>query len=79
MSPEIAEHPALSPREQQILAHLVQGETYQAIAHRLGLSPYTIDTYVRRLRSKTGASNRIQLAYLAFQLGLLPQPTPTAR
>ncbi|WP_329566395.1 response regulator transcription factor [Kitasatospora sp. NBC_01266] len=61
--------PALAPREQEVLALLAQGETYGAIARRLGVSPHTVDTYLRRLRSKTGTTNRTQLAYLAFQLG----------
>ncbi|SEP61618.1 regulatory protein, luxR family [Streptomyces sp. yr375] len=63
---------ALSPREQEVLAHLAQGCTYRIIARRMGLSPHTVDTYVRRLRGKTGSVNRIQLAHLAFQLGYGP-------
>ncbi|WP_055527399.1 response regulator transcription factor [Streptomyces graminilatus] len=63
---------ALSPREQEVLAHLAQGCTYRMIARRMGLSPHTVDTYVRRLRGKTGSVNRIQLAHLAFQLGYGP-------
>ncbi|AGS67137.1 response regulator transcription factor [Streptomyces collinus] len=62
----------LSPREQEVLAHLAQGCTYRIIARRMGLSPHTVDTYVRRLRGKTGLVNRIQLAHLAFQLGYGP-------
>lgn len=63
---------ALSPREQEVLAHLAQGCTYRIIARRMGLSPHTVDTYVRRLRGKTGLVNRIQLAHLAFRLGYGP-------
>ncbi|MFC5955320.1 response regulator transcription factor [Streptomyces pratens] len=63
---------ALSPREKEVLAHLAQGCTYRIIARRMGLSPHTVDTYVRRLRSKTGSVNRIQLAHIAFQLGYGP-------
>ncbi|WP_307630720.1 response regulator transcription factor [Streptomyces turgidiscabies] len=63
---------ALSPREEEVLAHLAQGCTYRMIARRMGLSPHTVDTYVRRLRGKTGSVNRIQLAHLAFQLGYGP-------
>lgn len=69
-------HPALSPRERQILAELSDGATYQAIGRRLGLSPHTVDSYVRRLRSKTGTANRVQLTVLAFRLGYL-RPDPT--
>ncbi|MFJ9605981.1 response regulator transcription factor [Kitasatospora sp. NPDC101176] len=55
----------LSQRECQVLELLTQGATYGAIARRLELSPHTVDTYLRRIRAKTGTSNRIQLALLA--------------
>lgn len=61
--------PALSRREQEVLVLLARGETYGTIARQMGLSPHTVDTYLRRLRSKTGAANRTQLAFLAFRLG----------
>jgi DNA-binding CsgD family transcriptional regulator len=62
--------PALSPREQEVLALLAGGSTYEAIARTLGLSPHTVDTYLRRLRAKTGSSNRTQLMMLALRLDL---------
>lgn len=58
--------PDLTPREREILAQLPGGATYQAIARRLGLSPHTVDTYLRRVRSKTGLTNRTQLVVLAL-------------
>ncbi|MFJ9691520.1 response regulator transcription factor [Kitasatospora sp. NPDC101183] len=61
--------PALTVREHQVLEQLAGGATYRAIARRLNLSPHTVDTYLRRIRSKTGAVNRTQLALLAFSLG----------
>ncbi|MFE2481521.1 response regulator transcription factor [Streptomyces sp. NPDC001194] len=63
------ELPALTPREQEVLAYLAQGDTYRMIASRMGLSPHTVDTYLRRLRSKTGAVNRTQLTHIAFRMG----------
>jgi len=65
--------PALTVREHQVLEHLAEGATCQAIARRLNLSPHTVDTYLRRIRSKTGATNRTQLALLAFSLGYCPK------
>ncbi|MET8626323.1 helix-turn-helix transcriptional regulator [Kitasatospora sp. NPDC004669] len=64
--------PPLTDREHQVLEQLAAGATYQAIARRLNLSPHTVDTYLRRIRSKTGAVNRTQLALLAFSLGHRP-------
>jgi DNA-binding CsgD family transcriptional regulator len=63
-----ARHPALSPRELEVLHHLARGCTYAAIAHRMGLSTHTVDTYLRRIRAKTGADNRIRLALLAAEV-----------
>ncbi|KJK59524.1 response regulator transcription factor [Saccharothrix sp. ST-888] len=60
---------ALTTRERQVLALLVSGETYGNIGRHLGISPHTVDTYMRRLRSKTGAANRTQLVVAALQGG----------
>ncbi|GLX22966.1 MULTISPECIES: response regulator transcription factor [Streptomyces] len=57
--------PTFTAREQELLGHLTQGATDRAIARRMALSPHTVDTYLRRLRHKTGTANRIQLAIVA--------------
>ncbi|WP_370421483.1 response regulator transcription factor [Streptomyces sp. QH1-20] len=56
---------ALSEREREVLGHLADGHTYAAIARRMGVSAHTVDTYLRRIRGKTGVNNRTQLAVLA--------------
>jgi transcriptional regulator with XRE-family HTH domain len=43
---------------------VAQGLTNESIARRLRLSPHTVDTYLRRIRAKTGTANRAQLAVL---------------
>ncbi|MFF3124431.1 response regulator transcription factor [Streptomyces sp. NPDC057908] len=63
--------PTLTPRERQVLTLLAGGETYWGIGRRLGISPHTVDTHLRRLRDKTGTSNRTQLVVLAIQRGYL--------
>ncbi|MFF5128219.1 response regulator transcription factor [Streptomyces syringium] len=55
----------LSEREREVLGHLADGHTYAAIARRMGVSAHTVDTYLRRIRGKTGINNRTQLAVLA--------------
>ncbi|MEZ0069274.1 DNA-binding CsgD family transcriptional regulator/lambda repressor-like predicted transcriptional regulator [Streptacidiphilus sp. MAP12-20] len=60
--------PSFSPREIEVLEHLLKGVTYGTIARRLQLSPHTVDTYLRRIRAKTGSANRTQLALLAVAL-----------
>jgi DNA-binding CsgD family transcriptional regulator len=58
----------LSTRERQVLHHFAQGCTYLQIAHRLGITAYTVDTYLRRIRAKTGAINAAELTRLAVTL-----------
>jgi DNA-binding CsgD family transcriptional regulator len=58
----------LSGREREVLVYLAEGYTYTSIARRMNLSPHTVDTYLRRIRGKTGASNRVQLLRLAIAL-----------
>jgi DNA-binding CsgD family transcriptional regulator len=70
---------SFTPRERQILAQLPGGATYQTIASHLGISPHTVDTYMRRLRVKLGVTNRTQLAVLAIQLGFFSTASSAAR
>jgi DNA-binding NarL/FixJ family response regulator len=44
--------PVLSPREEQILQALAQGESIKYIARRLEISPKTVSTYRRRILDK---------------------------
>ncbi|MFD8598672.1 response regulator transcription factor [Kitasatospora sp. NPDC059646] len=63
-----------SRRELQVLHLVGEGASYAVIARRLGLSPHTVDTYLRRIRAKSGVSSQVQLALLASRL-----PAPSAR
>jgi DNA-binding CsgD family transcriptional regulator len=48
----------LSPREQEIVELCVEGLTNDAIAHRLGLSVGTVNTYWLRIKLKVGGTGR---------------------
>jgi DNA-binding CsgD family transcriptional regulator len=48
----------LSPREEEIIELCVEGLTNDAIAHRLGLSVGTVNTYWLRIKLKVGGSGR---------------------
>lgn len=48
----------LSPREFEIVLHFMDGHTQSQIADRVGCSPHTIDSHVRRIFAKLGVSNR---------------------
>ncbi len=48
----------LSAREQETVAHLLQGLTSKEVAQRMGISPYTVKTYVRLVMIKMGVATR---------------------
>ncbi|MEK8143090.1 helix-turn-helix transcriptional regulator [Streptomyces sp. M10(2022)] len=51
-----------------MLGHIARGATYGEIARRMNVSPHTVDTYIRRIRAKTGARNRTHLLLLALSV-----------
>ena len=65
----------LSKREEQVLRQISRGLTHGQIATRLGISPHTVDTYVKRIRAKLGGGNKAELTRAAL-LGL---PTAESR
>jgi DNA-binding CsgD family transcriptional regulator len=62
---ETAALPGLTPREREILAHIVAGRTYGEIARDLVLSEKTVSVHVSHMLHKTGTANRVELAQLA--------------
>jgi len=57
--------PGLTPREREILAHVVAGRTNGEIARELVLSEKTVSVHISHLLHKTGTANRVELAQLA--------------
>lgn len=57
---------SLSWREQEVLRGIAHGLTHDQVARRLGISRHTVDTYVRRVRSKLGAGNKAELTRIAL-------------
>ena len=51
----------LSAREKEVLQNLVEGLSEKQVAHRLGLSPDTVHTYVKRLYDKLKVNSRGEL------------------
>ncbi len=72
----------LSKRQAQVLRYFVQGYTSGEIAHRLGVSIKTVETYRSRIYEKTGVHSRAGLMQYAVATGLismhaeLDQPLP---
>ncbi|GAB2611704.1 DNA-binding response regulator [Paractinoplanes abujensis] len=56
----------LSPREQSIVGLVAQGLTHEQIGRRLLISKHTVDTYVKRARTKLGAGNKADLTRAAL-------------
>jgi DNA-binding NarL/FixJ family response regulator len=61
----------LSERETEVLRLVARGLANGTIAGRLFLSEATVKTYVSRLLTKLGVRDRVQLAVLAYETGLV--------
>jgi two-component system, NarL family, nitrate/nitrite response regulator NarL len=68
---ETEEQVELSPREQEILGWVAQGQTDKEIAVGLSLSVYTVKTHLRNILSKLQVSGRKEAARLAKDRGLV--------
>lgn len=62
----------LTPREKDVLRHLLDGRRKSEIGRSLGISPKTVDVYRANLLAKLGASNtpRMIARVLAYQFAL---------
>jgi len=63
--------PRLSPREREVLDHLVDGLAIGQISRRLFISESTTKTHVAKIYEKLGAGNRAQAVMAAVRLGLV--------
>jgi DNA-binding NarL/FixJ family response regulator len=61
----------LSTREQEVLRHVVQGQTNQAIAVDLGISEKTVEKHVGEIFIKLGVTSRVEAAVHAVRAGLV--------
>ena len=67
--------PVLTPREREVLEHLVRGATTQAIAHELAISPHTVRSHVQGLTRKLGARGRGRAVRTALSRNLVESGT----
>ncbi len=70
-SPEISdnENICLTPRELEILAHIIQGQSDKEIAADLKLSQYTVRNHLRNIYQKLDVKDRTSAAILALNSG----------
>lgn len=61
--------PALTPREREVLALVVDGCTNKEIALKFAVSEETIKHHLTRMFAKVGASSRLELAMMSTQNG----------
>ncbi|MEY3954477.1 MAG: hypothetical protein RLZZ397_1357 [Pseudomonadota bacterium] len=61
---------SLTPREVQILRMISSGLTSAQMGRRLGISPWTVSTHVKRMLSKMQVHSRAQAISMAHDLGL---------
>jgi len=64
----------LSPREQEILQHLMGGASNKLIANKLGITEATVKVHLKTLLRKIDASNRTQAAIWAMNNGFAATP-----
>ncbi|HEV8638350.1 MAG TPA: response regulator transcription factor [Chloroflexota bacterium] len=69
----------LTPREREILGHIVDGKTNREIAELLTLSVKTVENHRTNLMAKLDAHDRGQLVRAAERLGLVAAPDPRER
>lgn len=61
----------LSPQETRVLAHLAGGMAVSRLAHEMGLSPKTIEAYMRSARQKTTSATSAEAVAKAIFFNLV--------
>ena len=61
---------ALTPRERDVLGHLVEGNPNKIIAHQLSISPRTVENHRARLMVKMQADSVAELVRMALAAGI---------
>jgi two-component system, NarL family, nitrate/nitrite response regulator NarL len=62
---------ALAPREKEVLARIVEGQSTKQMARAMGISNGTVRIYVRNVFTALGAHSRLKVAAIARREGIL--------
>lgn len=71
--PPDAERPPLSRREQEVLAMIARGFTYQEIAKLQGVSVHTVQAHIKSLYGKLAVHSKMEAVFEATRMGMLPR------
>lgn len=63
----------LTPREAEVLGHILAGKTRIEVAHRLFVSPYTVQDHLKSIYAKVGVNSRQELVAQMFFTHYLPR------
>ncbi|MGW7264661.1 response regulator [Streptomyces sp. NPDC054842] len=66
----------LNDREREVAVAVGRGGSNAAVAAELFMSVATVKTHVSRVLAKLGLNNRVQIALLTYDAGLLEEDTP---
>jgi len=69
--PQALKLPALSPRQFEVMKHILIGQTLKEIAYDLKLSVKTLEKHRKQVMAKLGANSTADLAMIAIRLGLV--------
>jgi DNA-binding NarL/FixJ family response regulator len=67
----LAQRPALTPREREVLRLIVEGADNVAIGRELSISRHTVKQYVTNIFEKLDVHSRVQAAVYAVRAGLM--------
>lgn len=56
----------LTPREQEVVGHVLRGQSTDALAHELGIAAGTVQAHLRSIFEKTGVRSRRELVGVVF-------------
>ena len=62
----------LTPREREVLVHLVEGGTNKTIGQKLGISPRTVELHRAQVMHRLNASSLTELLQTALAAGIAP-------
>ena len=63
--------PVLSPRQLEVMKHILGGKSLKEIAFSLNLSVKTLEKHRLQVMAKLGANSSAELAVIAIRLGLV--------